>query len=58
LRNTRIAATAALLTTIENVREWPVDAPVLLRFGLFALLGLASWFGSEIVERLLDTAMG
>lgn len=58
LRNTRIAATAALLTTIENVREWPVDAPVLLRFGLFALLGLASWFGSAIVERLLDTAMG
>jgi hypothetical protein len=58
LRNTRIAATAALLTTIGNVREWPVDAPVLLRFGLFALLGLASWFGSAIVDRLLDTAMG
>ena len=58
LRNTRIAATAALLPTIANVREWPVDAPVLLRFGLFALLGLASWFGSAIVERLLDTAMG
>jgi hypothetical protein len=31
---------------------------VLLRFGLFALLGLASWFGSAIVERLLDTAIG
>ncbi len=58
LRATRIAAAAALLTTIENVREWPVDAPILLRFGLFALLGLASWFGSAIVERLLDTAMG
>jgi hypothetical protein len=58
VRNVRIAAAAALLTTIENVREWPIDAPALLRFGLFALLGLASWFGSAIVERLLDTVMG
>jgi len=52
-----MAASAALFPTFENVREWPVDAPVLLLFGLFALLSLASWFGSAIVERLLDTAM-
>jgi hypothetical protein len=56
--NSRIAALAALHTTVETAREWPIDAPALLRFGLFALLGLISWFGSAIVERLLDTAIG
>lgn len=54
----RLASLIALQGLVERVPEWPFDAPVLLRFALLALLGLCSWLGAALVERLLDTALG
>lgn len=56
--DTRLADLVALQGLIERVPEWPFDAPVLLRFGLLALLGLGSWLGGALVERLVDVALG
>ncbi len=39
---------------LESVREWPFDAPSLVRFALYVALGLGSWLGAAAVERLLD----
>ena len=36
----RLASLAAWRSLVEDVREWPISAPALLRFGLFVLLGL------------------
>lgn len=43
---------------VESVREWPVDAPTLLRFALYLVIPLASWLGGAIVERLVDALVG
>jgi hypothetical protein len=40
---------------IERAPEWPFDAPMAARFALFALLGLGSWLGGALVERLLES---
>jgi hypothetical protein len=53
----RLADLVAYHGLIERVREWPFGAPTLLRIGLVAMLGMASWLGGAIVERLLDTAL-
>jgi hypothetical protein len=42
---------------IESAREWPVDAANLLKFIGYLLLGLGSWLGGAVVERLLDSAI-
>jgi hypothetical protein len=42
---------------IEGVREWPIDAANVLKFAGYLLLGLGSWVGGALVERILDTAM-
>lgn len=42
---------------VESVREWPFDNALLARFGLYLLIPLASWVGSALVERLVDTAL-
>jgi hypothetical protein len=39
---------------IERVREWPFDAPALLRFGLYLAIPLGGWLGGALVERVLD----
>lgn len=39
---------------VESVREWPLDAPTLRRFGLYLVIPLASWLGGALVERLVD----
>jgi len=54
----RLANLVALQGLVERVPEWPFDAPVLLRAALIALLGLGSWLGGALVERLLDRALG
>jgi hypothetical protein len=43
---------------IAAVREWPFDAGVLRRFGLYLLIPLASWVLGALVERLVDRALG
>jgi hypothetical protein len=47
----------ALEERLEAVREWPFDVSSLLRFGLYAVLGLGSWLGAALVERLLNRAL-
>jgi hypothetical protein len=40
------------------VREWPVGAPALARGALIAALGLGSWLGGALVERVVDRLFG
>jgi hypothetical protein len=63
LRGSPLAAEAGRLSTVdlvvwrdrvEALREWPFDASVLRRFGLYLLIPLASWVGAALVERLVD----
>jgi hypothetical protein len=41
----------------ESVREWPFDAPTLIRFFLYIAIPLGSWVGGALVERLLGAAL-
>lgn len=54
----RIADLVAWEHRIEGVHEWPLDTPTLLRFALYAGIGLGSWVGGALVERALDLALG
>ena len=40
---------------VENVREWPLDAPALLRFLLYLLIPVAGWVGGALMERFLSS---
>lgn len=53
----RLANLVTYRSLVEGVRTWPFDVSTLLRFGLYLLLGLASWLGAAAVERLLDAAL-
>ncbi len=35
------------------MREWPFDTSTFLRFALYLLIPMGSWFGGAVVERLL-----
>ena len=39
---------------LERIRDWPLDAPALVRGALIAALGLGSWLGGALVDRLVD----
>jgi hypothetical protein len=43
---------------IESASTWPFDVPTLFRFGLYVALGVGSWVGGAVVERLLGTLLG
>ena len=53
----QLANAVAYYQLIESAREWPIDAANLLRFVGYLLLGLGSWLGGAVVERILDTAL-
>ncbi|MBW2271434.1 MAG: hypothetical protein JRH16_23010 [Deltaproteobacteria bacterium] len=40
---------------LERVPEWPLSAPSLVRGALIAALGVGSWLGGALVERLIDS---
>ena len=42
------------LEKVERVREWPFDATVLRRFGLYLLIPPLGWIGGALVERGVD----
>jgi len=42
---------------IEDAREWPINAPALFRTALFAAIGVGSWLGGAVVERLLGALL-
>jgi hypothetical protein len=51
----RLASLLAYHDLVERAPEWPFDTPVVLRLALFVLLGLGSWLGGALVERLLES---
>ena len=53
----RLANLIGYYQLIDSAREWPVDAANLLKFIGYLLLGLGSWLGGALVERILDTAI-
>jgi hypothetical protein len=42
---------------IEGVREWPIDAPVVVRLGIYVVIPLLTWFGAAIVEHVVARIM-
>jgi hypothetical protein len=42
---------------IEQVGEWPFDAPTLARFAALLALAVGSWLGGAVVERILGAAL-
>jgi hypothetical protein len=53
----QLANTVAYYQLIESAGEWPIDAANLLRFIAYLFLGLGSWLGGAVAERMLDTAL-
>jgi hypothetical protein len=53
----RLADLVSYEGRIAAVAEWPIDASMLLRFGLYLAIGFGSWIGAALVERALDTAL-
>lgn len=53
----RMADLLAYRAYVEGIREWPLDSSTLTRFGLYLLIPVASWMGSAVVERMVDTAL-
>jgi hypothetical protein len=53
----RLADLVAYHRLVDELGEWPIDIPGLLRATAFLLLGLASWLGGAVVERALDVAL-
>ena len=53
----RLVALLAMETRIERVEEWPFGAGSLYRVGFYLLLGLGSWVGAALVERMLESAL-
>lgn len=54
----RLANLIAYHQLIDRTREWPIDAANLLRFIMYLIIGLGSWLGGALVERLLDSTLG
>ena len=50
----RFAELYAYRQRLEDVSEWPLDAPSFVRFSLYLLIPLGSWLGGALVERLVD----
>ena len=53
----RVADLVAYREYIASLREWPIDARALRRFGLYLLIPLVSWIGSALMERGLDRVL-
>jgi hypothetical protein len=53
----RLANLVGYYQLIDSAREWPVDAANQLKFIAYLLLGLGSWLGGALVERVLDSAI-
>ena len=43
---------------VEQVSTWTFNTPTVVRFGLYASLGIGSWLGAAFVERWLGTLLG
>ena len=43
---------------VEQVSTWMFNSPTVVRFALYASLGIGSWLGAAFVERWLGTLLG
>ncbi len=50
----RVADLVAWRGLVEAIHEWPVNLPTLLRSGFFVMVGIGSWLGGAVVERILE----
>lgn len=53
----RLANLVTYKTMIESAREWPFGASTLARIAFFMAIGVGSWVGGAVVERLLSSAL-
>ena len=53
-----IADLVAYETRVASIATWPFDLSTLLRFALYVALGLGSWLGAAMVERLVSAVLG
>ena len=54
----RMADIVAYEGRIASIATWPFDLSTLLRFALYVALGLGSWLGAAMVERLVSAVLG
>jgi hypothetical protein len=54
----RLADAIAWEARVASLRDWPIEAPTLLRLALFVAIGLGSWLGAALVEKLLGRVLG
>jgi hypothetical protein len=50
-------ALLALRAQLEASREWPWDVPTVVRLALYVAIGLGSWLGGALVERIVDLVL-
>lgn len=53
----RLSNLVAYRGLVEAANTWPFDVGVWLRFGVYVSLGLGSWLGGALVERLIGAAL-
>ena len=53
----RLSNLVAYRGLVEAASTWPFDLGVWLRFALYVSLGLGSWLGGALVERLIGVAL-
>lgn len=46
-----------LRAQLEQASDWPWDAPTLVRFAFYVAIGVGSWLGGAIVERIVDAVL-
>ncbi len=56
--SSHLHALLALRAQVEAAREWPWDVSTLVRFALYLAIGMGSWLGGALVERVVDLILG
>jgi hypothetical protein len=54
----RMADIVAYEARVASIATWPFDLSTLVRFALYVALGLGSWLGAAMVERLVSVVLG
>ncbi len=54
----RMADIVAYEARVASIATWPFDLSTLVRFALYVALGLGSWLGAAMVERLVSAVLG
>ena len=54
----RLQGLLAYRAAVENMREWPLDVSVLVRFGLYLVLPVLGWTAGALVDHFLNVYLG